>query len=307
MEIPLWQVDAFANRPFTGNPAAVCPLEQWLPDAVMQAIAAENNVSETAFFVRRPDADYDLRWFTPTIEVDLCGHATLASAWVLLSEMEPSRGRIAFHTKSGPLTVARAGAARSKRADPNENEGAARSKRADPNENDADLLAMDLPARPAQLSEAPDALVRALRSERSPASVLSSVADPSLGSGLPGNLVAVFDRAEDVRALVPDMADIVALDGVSGVGVTAPGTGADADVDFVSRYFAPAKGIPEDPVTGGLHTTLVPYWAKRLDKGSLRARQVSARGGELGCRLEGNRVILTGHAVIVVRGTMRLA
>jgi PhzF family phenazine biosynthesis protein len=265
MQIPLWQVDAFTARPFGGNPAAVCPLEQWLPDDVLQAIAAENNVSETAFFVRRPDGDFDLRWFTPRTEVDLCGHATLASAWVLTREIDPSRIRVVFHTKSGPLTVTRTG----------------------------DDLAMDLPARPARLVETPAALARALGAQ--PASTLRA-----------RDLVAVFARAEEVRALAPDMAGIEALDGVFAVCATAPGTGADADVDFVSRFFAPAKGVAEDPVTGSSHATLVPYWAERLGKKALRARQVSARVGELSCGLEGERVVLTGRAVVVVRGTMSI-
>jgi PhzF family phenazine biosynthesis protein len=263
MQIPLWQVDAFTARPFGGNPAAVCPLEQWLSDDVMQAIAAENNVSETAFFVRRSDGDLDLRWFTPRTEVDLCGHATLASAWVVTRELDPSRTRVVFHTKSGPLTVNRAG----------------------------DELAMDLPARPARPVETPTALAKALGAQ--PVSTLRA-----------RDLVAVFARAEEVRGLAPDMAGIEALEGVFAVCVTAPGTGADADVDFVSRFFAPAKGVAEDPVTGSSHATLVPYWAERLGKKALRARQVSARVGELSCALEGERVVLTGRAVVVVRGTM---
>jgi PhzF family phenazine biosynthesis protein len=264
MQIPLWQVDAFTARPFGGNPAAVCPLETWLPDETMQAIAAENNLAETAFFVRRPDGDdFDLRWFTPRTEVDLCGHATLASAWVLMREIDPSRTRVVFHTKSGPLAVVRRG----------------------------DELAMDLPARPPAPIETPAALTSALG--KRPASTLRA-----------RDLVAVFAQAEEVRGLVPDMAAIEALEGVFAVCVTGPGTGADADVDFVSRFFAPAKGIAEDPVTGSSHSTLVPYWAERLGKNTLRARQVSARVGELGCALEGERVVLTGRAVVVLRGTM---
>jgi PhzF family phenazine biosynthesis protein len=263
MQIPLWQVDAFTSRPFGGNPAAVCPLEQWLPDDVMQAVAAENNLSETAFFVRRPDGDFDLRWFTPRTEVDLCGHATLASAWVVMHEVDTSRTRAVFHTKSGPLTVTRAG----------------------------DDLALDLPARPSRPVETPAALVRGLGAQ--PASTLRA-----------RDLVAVFARAEEVRALAPDMTALDALDGVFAVCATAPGTGTDADVDFVSRFFAPAKGVAEDPVTGSSHATLVPYWAERLGKNELRARQVSARVGEIGCLLEGERVVLTGRAVVVMRGTM---
>ncbi|HEY3816979.1 MAG TPA: PhzF family phenazine biosynthesis protein [Polyangiaceae bacterium] len=263
MQIPLWQVDAFTGRPFGGNPAAVCPLEQWLPIDVLQAIAAENNLSETAFFVHRPDGDLDLRWFTPRTEVDLCGHATLASAWVLMRELDRARERVVFHTKSGPLTVTRSG----------------------------DDLAMDLPARPPRPVESPAALARALGAE--PSSTLRA-----------RDLVAVFERSEQVRGLAPVMAGLEALEGVFAVCVTAPGTGADADVDFVSRFFAPAKGVPEDPVTGSSHATLVPYWAERLGKNTLRARQVSARVGELGCALEGDRVVLTGRAVTVLRGTL---
>jgi PhzF family phenazine biosynthesis protein len=263
MEVPLWQVDAFTTRPFGGNPAAVCPLEEWLADDVMQAIAAENNLAETAFFVRRADGDFDLRWFTPRTEVDLCGHATLASAWVLTRELDPSRARAIFHTRSGPLTVARAG----------------------------EDLAMDLPARPAHPVDTPPALARALGA-------------PPLSTLRARDLIAVFARAEDVRALAPDMGGIEALDGVFAVCATAPGTGADTDVDFVSRFFAPAKGVPEDPVTGSSHSTLVPYWAERLGKKALRARQVSARVGEIGCRLDRDRVVLTRRAVIVLRGTM---
>jgi len=262
--IALWQVDAFTNRPFAGNPAAVCPLDEWLPDDRMQAIASENNLSETAFFVGRPSAaEYDLRWFTPWTEVDLCGHATLASAWVLLHEIDRTQARVVFHTRSGPLTVVRAG----------------------------DELAMDFPSRPARSVETPEALTKALGAR--PVAALRA-----------RDLFAVFDRAEDVRALAPDMAAIAALDGVFAVCATAPGTGADADVDFVSRFFAPAKGVPEDPVTGSSHTTLVPYWADRLRKRTMRARQTSARGGEIGCALEGPRVILRGQAVVVLRGTM---
>jgi PhzF family phenazine biosynthesis protein len=265
MEIPLWQVDAFASRPFAGNPAAVCPLERWLPDDLLQSIALENNLSETAFFVRRPDGDFDLRWFTPKTEVDLCGHATLASAWTLLREIEPARDRVVFHTRSGPLAVSRAG----------------------------EDLALDLPARPAHPTATPDALTRALGA--SPVATLRA-----------RDLVAVFERAEDVRALRPDFSAVAALEGVFAVAVTAPGTGADADVDFVSRFFAPAKGVPEDPVTGSAHASLVPYWSARLGKRTLHARQVSARVGELGCVLDadGARVTLTGRAVIVLRGRL---
>jgi PhzF family phenazine biosynthesis protein len=263
--IPIWQVDAFAERPFSGNPAAVCPLDRWLPDDVMQAIAAENNLAETAFFVRRPDGELDLRWFTPKTEVDLCGHATLASGAVILRELEPARTRAVFHTKSGPLVVERSG----------------------------DGFAMDMPANPGRPVPIPDSVVDALG------------ARPSAALHSRDVVVAVFEGAEQVRALVPDLGAVARLEGVGAVSVTAAGMGRDADVDFVSRFFAPAKGVPEDPVTGSAHTTLVPYWAGRLGKRALRARQVSARQGELGCALDGDRVALSGRAVIVLAGELR--
>jgi PhzF family phenazine biosynthesis protein len=271
-EISLYQVDAFTSRAFAGNPAAVCPLQAWLPDPLMQAIAAENNLSETAFFVPSTRAGdtpttqtFDLRWFTPTNEIDLCGHATLASAFVATTELDATRTRVAFHTHSGLLTVSRAG----------------------------DLLEMDFPARPALPAAGP-----------MPELAAALGAAPT--TDLVGKtLVAVFDDAATVRALRPDMAALAALD-THGVIVTAPGTGADQDVDFVSRYFAPRQGVPEDPVTGSAHCTLTPYWAARLGRERLHARQVSRRGGELTCTLRGDRVGLAGHAVLVIRGTLRL-
>jgi PhzF family phenazine biosynthesis protein len=264
-EIPFFQIDAFAERAFEGNPAAVCPLEAWLGDDVMQQIAAENALSETAFFVRRADGDYDLRWFTPGVEVDLCGHATLASAYVVLERLEPSRRSVRFWTRSGPLDVARV-------------EGDSR-------------LALDLPVRPPH-----------------PIDML-----PGLGEALGGaplevlrarDVVAVFECAEDVRALRPDMAKIAALPDVFGVIVTAPGTGRDADRDFVSRFFAPAKGVPEDPVTGSAHATLIPFWSARTGKRRMLARQVGPRQGELACELSADRVRLEGHATLVIQGKM---
>jgi PhzF family phenazine biosynthesis protein len=267
MPIPFWQIDAFAARPFTGNPAAVCALETWLPEEQMQAIAAENNVSETAFFVRRADGDFDLRWFTPKTEVDLCGHATLAAAWAVLCELEANRVRVGFHTRSGLLVVRKQG----------------------------DQLAMELPARSPVAVEDDSSLEKALGAH--PVRTLRS-----------RDFVAVFDRAEEVRRIAPDLAAIEALQGVFAVIVTAPGTGADRDVDFVSRFFAPAKGVPEDPVTGSAHATLVPYWADRLARRELRARQVSRRTGELGCALdpEARIVTLTGGAVVVIRGSLHV-
>jgi PhzF family phenazine biosynthesis protein len=262
--LPLYQIDAFTNRPFAGNPAAVCPTEGPLPEALMQDIAAENNLSETAFFHRQGDA-FSLRWFTPTVEVELCGHATLASAFLLMTELEPSRGEAAFRTKSGTLTVRR------------EAEG---------------LFVMDFPARPAR-----------------PAPELSGAIEAALGARpvevgrTPGGVVlAVLDTAETVRRLSPDMAAIARTGDTACV--TAPADAALPGVDFVSRYFAPAHGVPEDPVTGSSFCTLAPYWASRLDRPALRARQVSARGGDVRCEARGERVLIAGRAVLVIKGTL---
>lgn len=262
-EIVIYQIDAFTDRPFAGNPAAVCPLDAWLPDALMQAIAAENNLSETAFFVPEGEG-FHLRWFTPVMEVDLCGHATLASAFVLFTEIDPRRSSVAFATRSGTLTVTR----------------------------DGDVLTMDFPTWAARAVPSSDALVAALGA--TPSAVVST-----------RDLIAVFDDAETVRNLRPDMARVAALDAYA-VAVTAPGTGGDADVAFVSRFFAPRGGIPEDPVTGSSFCSLAPYWAQRLGRNQLRARQVSARGGEVHCRIDGARVHLSGRAVLVLSGRMHL-
>ncbi|MET4701905.1 PhzF family phenazine biosynthesis protein [Constrictibacter sp. MBR-5] len=258
MSIPIYQVDAFADRVFGGNPAAVCPLETWLPDAVMQAIAAENNLSETAFFVPRGD-DYDLRWFTPGVEVDLCGHATLGSAWVIFNRLAPERSVVRFHTRSGILTVKR----------------------------DGDSLAMDLPANPAKPCDDAPGLLEALGA--TPAEVLTTR----------DHFVAVFPTQAEVRDLAPDFGRMAALDRWA-VMVTAPGD----DVDFVSRFFAPRKGVPEDPVTGSAHCVLTPFWAARLGRNELTARQISRRGGSLRCRLLGDRVELVGRVAPYLQGTI---
>jgi PhzF family phenazine biosynthesis protein len=259
MNLPLYQVDAFTSRLFGGNPAAVIPLDRWLPDDVLAAIAAENNLSETAFVMAREDPA-PLRWFTPAVEVDLCGHATLATAHVLFRHLSPGRERIAFSTRSGTLTVTREG----------------------------ELLSMDFPARPASEIEVTDQLVAALG--RRPSKAYRA-----------RDLMAVFGSESDVRDLQPDYQRVAALD-TFAVIVTAPGT----DVDFVSRFFAPAKGIPEDPVTGSAHCTLIPYWASRVGKTQLTAQQLSRRGGELYCRLRGDRVDIAGRVVEYLRGEITL-
>jgi len=269
MRIPLYQIDAFADGPFTGNPAAVCPLDSWLPEPVMQAIAAENNLSETAFSVPEGEG-YRLRWFTPTVEVDLCGHATLASAYVVFRWLRPELRTVAFHTeKAGRLTVAR----------------------------DGDLLALDFPSRPAESCAMSEPLVAGLG--RRPAALLAA-----------RDYLAIYDSADDIAALTPDFAAIAALDRFAVI-VTAPGAGG---VDFVSRYFAPAAGVAEDPVTGSAHCTLIPYWAGRLGKNRLAARQLSRRGGALICALHGapgggpgdERVTIAGRALPYLEGMITI-
>lgn len=261
MRLPIYQVDAFTDSLFGGNPAAVCPLKAWLPDATMQAIAAENNLSETAYFV--PDGDdYALRWFTPTVEVDLCGHATLASGYVVLRLLAPQRAAVNFHTrKAGTLTVARSG----------------------------DRLTMDFPARPAAPSKPPAGLCEALGG--APREVLRA-----------RDHLVVYDSAAEIAALTPDFAALAKVD-CWAVIVTAPG---DDGVDFVSRFFAPAQGIAEDPATGSSHCTLAPYWAKRLGKRELEARQLSRRGAALHCTLNGDRVGIAGRAVLYLQGQIEI-
>jgi PhzF family phenazine biosynthesis protein len=264
MQLAMYQVDAFTDRLFAGNPAAVCPLEAWLPDAAMQAIAAENNLSETAFFVPRGE-DYDLRWFTPTLETDLCGHATQASGFVVMNRLAPQKSTVRFHTRSGALTVTRQG----------------------------DMFAIDLPAQPPAPCAMPAKTVAALG--RKPAQILAAT-----------KYLAVYDSAAEVAALAPDTAVLTDIDR-DGVIVTAPGPEGDRGAcDFVSRYFAPHAGIPEDPVTGSAHCTLVPYWAKRLGKTKLHARQISRRGGELFCELRGDRVVVAGRAALYLEGKIHV-
>lgn len=259
MRIPMYQVDAFTHERFRGNPAAVCPLEKWLPDAVMQSIAAENNLAETAFFVAS-GGEYDLRWFTPELEVDLCGHATLASAYVLFHRLGFAGERVTFRTQSGPLMVARDGA----------------------------RLTLDFPSRPPKPVPPPAGLAAGLRAEPS-------------ATFLARDLLALFDDEAQVRALRPDFTALARLEAFAII-VTAPGM----KVDFVSRFFAPRAGIAEDPVTGSSHCTLIPFWAERLGKTRLTARQVSARGGEIACELRGNRVHIGGEAVLYLEGTIEV-
>jgi PhzF family phenazine biosynthesis protein len=255
MKIPCFKVDAFTGEIFHGNPAAVCPLEKWLPTATLQNIATENNLSETAFVVPRGN-EFELRWFTPTMEVDLCGHATLASAFVLFTEQRFFGDEIRFHSLSGILSVTR----------------------------EDEILTLDFPSRPPQTCDAPEALVRGLG--RMPVEVFKA-----------RDFVAVFESADDVKNLRPDFAVLKTLDCL-GIIATAKGD----DCDFVSRFFAPAAGIDEDPVTGSAHCTLIPFWAGKLKKNKMFARQISRRGGELFCELASDRVRIGGKARLFMRG-----
>jgi PhzF family phenazine biosynthesis protein len=260
MSIPYYQVDAFtAGGLFTGNPAGVCLLTHWLPDATLQSIATENNLAETAFVVQR-DTCFNLRWFTPTLEMDLCGHATLAPAHVIFRHLGYRAPVVRFQTRSGMLTVSR----------------------------NEDLMTLDFPARPATLCETPRELVDGLRAL--PAAAAKA-----------RDYLAVFETEQAVRSLQPDMAALMRLDSL-GIIATAPGD----HCDFVSRFFAPRAGIPEDPVTGSAHCTLIPYWAQRLGRSELRALQVSPRGGELFCEHRGERVGIGGRAVTYSSGFLHV-
>ena len=261
MRIPIFHLDAFNTRTFAGNPAAVMLMDKFPDNDLLQRIAAENNLSETAFLVR-DGKDYRLRWFTPTTEVPLCGHATLASAAVVMQRLEPSRGVVVFHSVSGPLTVSR---------------------------TETGFL-MNFPARPCQLVSTPHGLSEALGVD--PIEVFSNEF----------NYLALIESEQELRELTPDM-EALARIGRPGVIVTAP---AEKHYDFVSRYFAPAKGIPEDPVTGAAHCMLSPYWANRLGKTKFHAFQASRRGGEVTCRLIDDRVELEGDCVFYLEGEVQI-
>lgn len=261
IRIAFLQIDAFTRVPFRGNPAAVCPLDSWLPDAVLQAIARENNLSETAFFVPAGDdeADFELRWFTPEIEVDLCGHATLAAGHAILSNVRDGGEAVRFSSQSGRLIVTR----------------------------DGDRLSLDFPARRPSGAIAPARLAEAMGCK--PQHILSGGRDYLL----------VYEDAGEVIDLAPDFATLGTL-GMHGFIATARGE----DCDFVSRCFFPAYGIDEDPVTGSAHCVSAPFWAERLGKSGLFARQLSARGGELWLQVAEDRVHIAGHCVEVIAGEM---
>ncbi|EHQ25651.1 PhzF family phenazine biosynthesis protein [Mucilaginibacter paludis] len=258
MTIPIYQADTFTGQLFGGNPAAICPLNEWLPAETMQKIAAENNLAETAYFVKTEDG-FGLRWFTPELEIDLCGHATLASAHIIFTELGYSGSEIRFETqKAGILTVTK----------------------------DGDRYTLDFPSRPPQpVAALPMDLIKALGG-KIPVEVLKA-----------RDYLVVYETEEDVRDITPDFNALAKLDTI-GVIVTAEGN----EVDFVSRFFAPAAGINEDPVTGSAHCNLIPYWADMLEKDELHAYQISARKGELWCTNKGDRVLMSGKAVTYLKG-----
>lgn len=259
MKLPIYQIDAFSAELFSGNPAAVCPLSKWLDQNLMQQIATENNLAETAFFVKQ-DNYYELRWFTPLTEVDLCGHATLAAAFVIMNELEKSSEELLFSSRSGELRV----------------------------KKNRDQFTLNFPVQTLQKCTALDLLATGLG--KTPLEIYTS-----------DDYLAVFGSEREIVNLLPDFQTLAQLS-LRGVIVTAPGD----QVDFVSRFFAPNVGVNEDPVTGSAHCSLTPYWAEKLDKKTLTARQVSPRGGFLECELQNNRVLLTGSAVKYSQGEITI-
>lgn len=259
MKLKMFQIDAFAEKVFEGNPAAVVPLETWLPDSTMQSIAAENNLAETAFFVPTHEG-FHIRWFTPVSEVKLCGHATLASAFLLFTEMGYEPDEIVFDSLSGPLRVKKEG----------------------------ELLALDFPNQMPEPCDIPEALIKGLG--KKPVAVLAGE-----------DYVAVFEHEADVADIVPDHSALEQL-GLRGVIATAP----SVNYDFVARFFAPKFGIPEDPVTGSAYTHLTPYWAGQTGRKEFTTRQISSRGGDIWCRLDGDRVLIAGKAVKFFEGMIEL-
>ncbi len=261
MKIPMYQIDAFASEVFRGNPAAVCVLEEWLDDNILQNIASENNLAETAFIIRK-EAGYDLRWFTPKVEIDLCGHATLASAYVIFKFLQPELSFISFSTMSGELTVSMETSGR---------------------------LSMDFPSRIPTQIDITEMVEQAF--ELQPMEIWGSE-----------DLMVLFESEKDIRSLQPNMEKLSEIKKYFAVIATAPGE----SVDFVSRFFAPNAGIPEDPVTGRAHCTLVPFWSKRLNKSQLHALQLSERTGELFCKDKGERVSMSGYAALFFKGEIYL-
>jgi PhzF family phenazine biosynthesis protein len=277
MKLKMWQVDAFANKPLGGNPAAVVPLERWLDADLMQAIAAENNVAETAFFVKTGAGTYDLRWFAPDREVDLCGHATLASAWVIFNKLGDALKEVRFQTRSGELVVTRGD-----------------------NGN-----VMSLPSAPSEPFTPPAGFAAALgKSLGAPAPKELHISAKG-GAGARA-LIAAWDTPDQIKALTlgADLQDVLMQIQCGSLLATAAGGGAP--YDMVSRFFAPHYGVPEDPVTGSAHCALTPFWAKRLGKKTLKARQASKRGGDLLCTDAGARVVIVGDCALYLTGEIEV-
>jgi len=277
MKLKIWQVDAFASKPLEGNPAAIVPLASWLDAGLMQAIAAENNVAETAFFVKTGAGAYDLRWFAPSHEVDLCGHATLASAWTLFNILDKSLNEVRFKTRSGELVVTRGEASN----------------------------VMSLPSAPSEPFTPPADFAEALGKS------LGSLAPKELFISAKGGagakaLIAVWETPDQIKALEPtaDLKDVAMQVGAGSVLATAAGGGQP--YDMVSRFFAPYYGVPEDPVTGSAHCALTPFWAKRLGKKTLKARQASPRGGDLLCTDDGARTVIRGDCALYLTGEIEV-
>jgi len=277
MALKIWQVDAFASRPLEGNPAAIVPLERWLDAELMQRIAAENNVAETAFFVKTGAGSYDLRWFAPSREVDLCGHATLASAWIVFNKTEIGLNEVRFATRSGELVVRRGDAGN----------------------------VMSLPSASSEPFTPPAGFAEALaKSLNAPAPVELHISAKG-GAGAKA-LIAVWDTPDQIKALQPtaDLQDVAMQVGAGSLLATAACGGKP--YDMVSRFFAPYYGVPEDPVTGSAHCALTPFWARRLGKKTLHARQVSPRGGDLLCTDDGTRTILEGPCALYLSGEIEV-
>jgi len=270
MNLKLWQVDAFAEKPLEGNPAAIVPLERFLDDRLMQKIANENNLPETAFLVWKSPGQYDLRWFTPESEVELCGHASLASAWLIFEELDPELKQVCFQTRSGTLVVDRGRDGRH---------------------------VMSLPSDPVAPFDGPPGFASEV------GEAFGAVPPKELYSGR--YIMGVWDAAGAVRGIrgPGEIGRVLRSVGSWGFIATAPG---DETFDFVSRFFAPDKGVPEDPVTGSAHCALVPFWAKRLGKKTLKARQVSPRGGSLLCTDNGQRTILAGSCALYLKGEITI-
>lgn len=263
MKLPIYQVDAFTDHVFGGNPGAVVPLENWIPDDVMQNIAIENNLSETGFFVRCDDDDaqhdFHIRYFTPGNEVKFCGHVTLATGYVIMNILEPDRSELTFKSANGAMHI----------------------------QKDGDFIIMDVPQWPIEKTDVPESLIDALR--KTPLALYKGE-----------YWMALFETQQDIESLAPDFRRLSDFNKADAIICTAPAN--DADTDFVSRFFCPRYGIDEDPVTGSAHSILASYWSQELGKNTLKAKQISKRGGDLWCDIKGDRVQIKGQGVLYMTG-----